>query len=74
MQFSVPLCLLPFSCWPLQLRKARTNIQLAQSELEDQQKRAAHREARAADLQAQVCWGMGAWGIGGRIAGCLVGC
>ena len=38
------------------MRKARTNIQLAQSELEDQQKRAAHREARAGDLQAQVRW------------------
>lgn len=38
----------------MQVRKARTNLELAQGELEDQQKRLAHREARTADLETQV--------------------
>ena len=46
---------------PVQVRKARTNLELASSELDDRQKRTAHKEARAGDLEAQV--GMGGWGL-----------
>jgi hypothetical protein len=38
------------------VRKGRTNLELAISELEDRQKRVAHKEARAAELESQVCW------------------
>ena len=37
-----------------QLRKARTALELGRGELEDQQRRVAHREARAAQLEKQV--------------------
>lgn len=48
----------PRFCPVLQVRKARTTLELAQGELQDQQKRLAHREARTADLEAQVrAWG-----------------
>lgn len=53
-------CICPFACLPcccsilLQVRKARTSLELARGELEDGQKRLAHRETRVADLEAQV--------------------
>lgn len=44
----------PPQMYMLQLRKARTSLELARGEVEDGQKRLAHRETRAAELESQV--------------------
>jgi hypothetical protein len=45
---------LPPAPTPIQVRKARTGLDLASSELEDRQRRTERKEARAVELETQV--------------------